>query len=106
MFAVTENTIQPALRPTSETANTEREKKAAGSFSGIQLPTGKREYAPSIFLNPYSGSVGSLNNTVSLMLPCPYCGKLALVGSAGSNVDAVSSGGNSTSEFRNMIRLP
>src|SRR5215475_14871199 len=23
----------------------------------------------------YSGSVGSLNSTVNLMLPCPYCGK-------------------------------
>src|SRR5262249_44700733 len=53
----------------------------------------------------YSGSDGSLNNTVSLMLPCPNCGKFGFVGSAGSSVDAVSSGGNSTSEFKNSSRL-
>ena len=36
----------------------------------------------------------------------PVLREVGLSGSAGSKVDAVSSGGNSTSEFRNMIRLP
>src|SRR3954447_21487060 len=51
----------------------------------------------------YSKSVGSLNITVSLMLPWPYCGKFVFVRFAGSSVDAVSSGGNNTSEFRNAM---
>ena len=57
------------------------------------------EGGPSVSCRCYSGSVGSLNSTVNLM-PCPNCGKLLLLGSAGSRFDAVSSGGNSTSEFR------
>lgn len=48
----------------------------------------------------YSGSVGSLNSDVNLILPCPNCGKLGLAGSPGSKFDAVSSGGNNTSELR------
>ena len=47
----------------------------------------------------YSGSPGSSNSTVNLMLPWPNCGKFGFVGSPGSSVEAVSSGGNSTSEF-------
>jgi len=50
----------------------------------------------------HSGSVVSLNSTVNLMLPWPNCGKLGFVGSPGSKVDAVSSGGNNTSEFRKV----
>ena len=54
----------------------------------------------------YSGSVGSLNSAGSRMLPCPYCGKPAVLRSPGLRLDAVSSGGNSTSEFRkSMIAL-
>src|SRR5262249_58109276 len=49
----------------------------------------------------YSGSLGSLNSTVSLMLPWPCCGKPGVFGSPGSRFDAVSSGGNSTSDSRN-----
>src|SRR6266404_2178548 len=52
----------------------------------------------------YSGSAGSLNSTVNLMLPWPNCGNPFFVGSPGSRFDAVSSGGNSTSEFRNVCR--
>src|SRR6266571_6121043 len=48
----------------------------------------------------YSGSEGLLNNTVNLMLPCPNCGKLVLLGSPGSRFDAVSSGGNRIRELR------
>src|SRR5215475_10689808 len=54
---------------------------------------------------PHSGSVGSLNNTVSLILPWPYCGKFGVAGCPGSRLEAVSSGGNNTSEFRNVITL-
>ena len=53
----------------------------------------------------HSGSVGSLNSTVSLMLPWPNCGKFCFVGSAGSRFEAVSSGGNRTSESRKLSRL-
>src|SRR5215472_2651569 len=48
----------------------------------------------------YSGSLGLLNNTVSLMLPCPNCGKLAAWRFPGSRLDAVSSGGKRISEFK------
>src|SRR5262249_2050825 len=54
---------------------------------------------------PYSKSVGSLNRPESLMLPWPHRGQLGWVGSAGSRLDAVSSGGNKTSEFRNASKL-
>src|SRR5882672_12639079 len=50
----------------------------------------------------YSGSAGLLNSTVNLMLPWPNCGKPSLVWSPGSRLDAVSSGGNNTSELRNV----
>ena len=45
--------------------------------------------------------VGSLNSTGKRMLPCPRCGKPGAFGFPGSRFEAVSSGGNSTSEFRN-----
>src|SRR6185503_11786518 len=48
----------------------------------------------------HSGSRGSLNNTGSLMLPCPACGNPSAVGFAGFRLEAVSSGGNSTSVSR------
>ena len=50
-----------------------------------------------------SRSVGSSNSTVSLMLPCPACGKFDVDGFPGSSVDAVSSGGNRISEFKNVM---
>ena len=57
---------------------------------------------PSFVLPVYSTSVGSLNKTVSLMLPCPNCGYPVAAGLPGSRFEAVSSGGNNTSEFRKV----
>ncbi|MCG3131088.1 MAG: hypothetical protein FLDDKLPJ_01863 [Phycisphaerae bacterium] len=59
----------------------------------------KKSRNPADFL-VYSGSVGSLNNAGSLMLPCPNCGKPGVLGSPGFRLLAVSSGGNRTSELR------
>ncbi len=50
----------------------------------------------------HSGSVGSLNRTVSFMLPCPNWGKFGVVRTPGSRVEAVSSGGKRTRESRNF----
>jgi hypothetical protein len=59
---------------------------------------------PLFVLTVYSTSVGSLNKTVSLMLPCPNCGYPVAAGLPGSRFEAVSSGGNNTSEFRKASR--
>src|SRR2546421_1535944 len=48
----------------------------------------------------YSGSAGLLKSTLSLMLPCPNWGNPAVSLLPGFKFEAVSSGGNSTSEFR------
>src|SRR5215204_5809159 len=52
---------------------------------------------------PHSGSFGLLKSALSLMLPCPNCGKLKALRLPGSSVDAVSSGGKMTSELRNAM---
>jgi HlyD family secretion protein len=49
----------------------------------------------------HSGSLGSLNRSVSLMLPCPNCGKLTRLRFPGSRFEAVSSGGKMINELRN-----
>src|SRR5678815_2876680 len=51
----------------------------------------------------YSGSFGLLKSPLSLMLPCPNCGKLKALRFPGSSVEAVSSGGKITSELRNAM---
>src|SRR5437016_2337929 len=51
----------------------------------------------------HSISAGLLNKTVSLIDPCPTCGKPELVGTPGSRVEAVSSGGKRTREFKKAI---
>ncbi|EEF60712.1 hypothetical protein [Pedosphaera parvula] len=50
----------------------------------------------------YSGSVGALKRTVSLMLPWPFWGKLTAVWSPGLRVEAVSSGGKTWSQDRSV----
>jgi hypothetical protein len=48
-----------------------------------------------VALPGHSGSFGLLNNALSLMLPCPNCGKLKALRLPGSRFEAVSSEGRS-----------
>ena len=53
----------------------------------------------------HSISDGLLKSTVSLTLPCPNCGNHAASRLPGSRLEAVSSGGKITSEFKNSKTL-
>jgi hypothetical protein len=65
--------------------------------AGVQFWLGRRLVH---WIHPHSIRDGLVNSAVSLILPCPNCGKPARVGSPGSRFDAVSSGGNRIKELR------